>query len=201
MADQPLQNDANPAGLSRRLRIVISALLAIHLLAIVAAPLAVQPSSLLFSEMWTLFAPYLEATYTNHGYHFFAPEPGPSHLIRYEVHREDGKVVDGVFPNLVEHQPRLLYHRHFMLTEFVNSSLSPVLQSQEGEPQPDLAEVPGWHRAYAKHLLHRFDGQRVELTLIRHQIPRPTAVLEGMRLTDPELYEERSLGTFQRGQL
>ena len=207
MADLTPQRDAvSSSRLSPQWRIAISVLLAIHLMALVAAPLAVQPSSLLFGDIWTVFSPYLQATFINHGYHFFAPEPGPSHLIRYEVVREDGKRQEGSFPNLVQHQPRLLYHRHFMLTEFVNSSLGPVIQGAEegedGEPPIDIKQVPGWHRAYARHLLHKFDGERVTLTLVRHQIPRPNAVLvDGMTLTDPSLYEERSLGSYQRGEL
>ena len=59
------------------------------------------------------------------GYRFFAPEPGPSHLIRYEVTLPDGTRKEGFFPDRAHHQPRLLYHRYFMLSEFVNTLDNP----------------------------------------------------------------------------
>jgi hypothetical protein len=37
------------------------------------------------------------------------------------------------------------------------------------------------------------------LYLVRHLFPRPNDVLDGMRLNDPSLYRERSLGTFSAG--
>ena len=40
-----------------------------------------------------VFRPYLEAAYLDHGYAFFAPDPGPSHLVRYELEFDDGGVI------------------------------------------------------------------------------------------------------------
>jgi len=36
------------------------------------------------------------AWFAGGGYHVFAPEPGPSHLVRYEVTRADGSQVEGI---------------------------------------------------------------------------------------------------------
>ena len=85
-------------------------------MAIIIAPAAVSPSSDLVQAGWDLFQPYLQILYLNHGYHFFAPEPGDSTLLAFQAERADGTVVSGRIPNrgIV---PRLLYHRHFMLTE------------------------------------------------------------------------------------
>ena len=80
--------------------------------------------------------PYLQILSLDNGYRFFAPEPGPSHLVRYDVTLADGQQIGGVFPNLAEERPRLLYHRYFMLSEFVNS-LTEGTPPELVEPMPD----------------------------------------------------------------
>jgi len=172
--------------LSPAWRVVISALLLFHVCALFAGPLAVQPSSLLFQRTWELFRPYLEAAYLNHGYQFFAPEPGPSHLVRYVVEREDGSREEGVFPNLAEHQPRLLYHRHFMLSERLGSA----------PPEAKVPWLDEYKRSYAEHLLDEYEGVRVTLYLRRHLLPFPEQVQRGMQLDDPQLYDEFLLGVY-----
>jgi hypothetical protein len=173
-------------------RRVVTALLLLHLTAVVVAPLSVAPTSELFGSMWEVFQPYLEVAFMNHGYHFFAPEPGPSHLIRYEARRADGTTVTGEFPNKRQNWPRLLYHRHFMLTEFLNVMGS----SDESE---DVANR--YARSYAHHIMSEYDADEVDLYLRRHLIPLQERVKEGARLDDASLYEELSLGTFKRNEL
>ncbi len=58
-----------------------------HVAAIVIAPAAVSPSSDLIQAGWDLFQPYLQLLDLNHGYHFFAPEPGDSTLLAFEAER------------------------------------------------------------------------------------------------------------------
>ena len=71
---------------SKQKRIIISVILLVHLLAIFSAPFAGPPApSGLARRIHTIFEPYLRATYMNHGYRFFAPSPGPSHLLRFEI--------------------------------------------------------------------------------------------------------------------
>jgi len=65
----------------------------------------------------SFFNHYLNLTYLNHGYQFFAPDPAGTHLIRYQVTKPDGGVEKGEFPNLEQQWPRLFYHRHMMLAE------------------------------------------------------------------------------------
>lgn len=167
------------------LRRAVSVGLCLHLLALVIAPLAVAPSSPLWQRAWLLFRPYLEAMNLNHGNHFFAPEPGPSHLVRYELRFEDGRVEQGLFPNL-EQQPRLRYHRHFMLSEFLNNLAI-------DDSRRDLFDAVT--RSYADHLRHEYQAAEVTLTLRRHYVPSPQHVLSGKRLNDVSLFAERPLGT------
>lgn len=111
---------ATAGGTRRAVKIVVSVLLLLHLVAIFSAPASSNGSPLFQSFVW-FFRPYLEAAYLNHGYQFFAPEPGPSHLIEYELEFDDGRPAEtGVFPDLSRYKPRLHYHRYFMMTEFAN---------------------------------------------------------------------------------
>jgi hypothetical protein len=179
--------DDRSKPLSRRVRGVVSALLVLHLVAIASAPLAMEPASLPAQKVFAFFRPYLDAAFLNHGYHFFAPEPGPSHLIRYELTFADGRVESAVFPDPAEQKPRLNYHRHFMLSEFANRLA--VSDSQ----QPVLHELS---RSFARHLMSERKAESATLFLRRHYIPSPQQVREGMTLEAEELYAERPLGTF-----
>lgn len=165
----------------------IGCLLALHCCAIIVGPWSVPPSSLLSQDAYSLFEPYVEATFLNHGYHFFAPDPGPSHLVRYEVVREDGSEIKGFFPDRDLNWPRLMYHRHFMMTEHLNGFL-----------EAGQTEVAEKHiTSYARHLNHVHEGAEVRMFLVRHQLPSPEDVQKGMKLDDPRLYREKPLGTFK----
>lgn len=163
-----------------------------------------EPSAL---AAWVepVFRPYLRAANLNHGYRFFAPEPGPAHLVSYSLRRADGSMLEGVFPNLTEHQPRLLYHRHFMLSEFVNTLIAEVPQFPPGyRPTADelafqanrQGMVDRLVSGIAAHLTHRYRGEQVTLTLKRHLIPHPNLILSGIPLSDPRFFETLPLGQF-----
>lgn len=168
------------------LRRAVSVGLILHLFALVIAPLAVAPTSPLWQRAWLVFRPYLEAMNLNHGYHFFAPEPGPGHLVHYELRFEDGRVEKGLFPNASQQQPRLRYHRHFMLSEFLNNLAI-------DDSRREVFDVVT--RSYADHLRNEHHAAEVTLSLRRHYVPGPQHVLSGKRLNDASLFAERPLGT------
>ncbi len=170
------------------LRAFLSVLIVLHVGAVFIGPWAMPPqNSELAASCARLFQPYLESLGLANGYRFFAPEPGPSHLVRYEVTLPDGSQQQGVFPDRQRHKPRLLYHRYFMLSEFINTLETP------GAP-PERAEA--YAKSYAQHLAHLHQATQVNLYLRRHFVPRMSEVRQGIRLTDKALYEEHSLGTF-----
>jgi hypothetical protein len=163
---------ANP-----RVRAVVSVLVVLHLLAVFIAPLAARPNAseiCRFLVAW--FQPYLDTAYLNHGYGFFSPDPGSSFIIRYEVVLPDGTVEKGVLPDRNVHWPRLLYHRHFMLTS----------QSES---------LPGLPEAYARHLKHVYGGKSVKLQLVEHIPATPQNILDGRALTDARSYIVRNEAT------
>jgi hypothetical protein len=171
-----------PRRPGRRLLLwAVNVWLILHLSAIIIAPASVSPSSDLVRSVWTLFQPYLQVLYLNHGYHYFAPEPSQSTLLAFVAERGDGTVVRGRIPSR-EIQPRLLYHRHFMLTEQMTTA------------PPDLQER--WYGSYARHIGHKYDARRVSLTRVTHFLPTMEMVRDGIQLDDPRSYEEQPLGEF-----
>ena len=116
------------------------------------------------------FRHYLNLVYMNHGYEFFAPDPGGTHLIDYRVAKSDGTTVEGRFPDLEAQWPRLLYHRHMMLAE----------QTQM------MGRASGQH--YADHLATLHGGpSRIDWTI--HMLLSPQQVKEGKLLDDRSTYQ------------
>lgn len=201
-----------PSTLSRRVRLGVSVLVIGHLIAIFGPPLAFQTRGRrgVSPSVMTLITPiqrYAEMTYLNRGYAFFAPDPGPSHLVR--VDRVSGDRVDAdrvdadsiVFPNLDQQQPRLRYHRYFMLAEFLHESYQPALPAETailvgteltGEELQMLRQGRARYEAIAasmaRHLGRRMGGD-VTLTRLEHQLPDFVGFQErGLPLDAPESY-------------
>jgi hypothetical protein len=187
----PSTSNAQPP--SRGVRLVVSAIVAVHVAAVFIGPFAMPPqTSELAGSIAGVFKPYVEILGLANGYRFFAPEPGPSHLIRYEIVAADGTRHEGLFPDRARHQPRLLYHRYFMLTEFVNTL---------GPPEPmekPSAYFQAYAKAYAEHLADEYDARSVKLYLVRHYVPRMKEVREGRKLSEKVLYRERPLWSFTK---
>lgn len=168
-----------------RLRLLISVLLIGHLMAVVLPPLSFQSRgplgvSPVVATAMTPVEGYSQALYMDRGYAFFAPDPGPSHLIQAAITAKDGSRVEQLFPNLDDQWPRLLYHRHFMLAEFITEIYQPP------GPPPELAQVDRdeaerWLRSRARyehvrqsfvdHLRSRHPGQDVAIRRVEHLIP------------------------------
>jgi hypothetical protein len=177
--------DAPAAHRSAKMRVLrwaVNCWLVFHVSAIIIAPAAVPPASELIQSTWGIFHPYLDFMFLNHGYHFFAPEPDESTLVSFEAERPDGTTVRGQFPNR-QTVPRLLYHRHFMLTEH--------LADAPEELQQD------WLKSYAAHLRRKYGAVRVKLTGQLHNLPTREAVRNGIKLNDPASYESTDFGVFE----
>lgn len=179
-------------------RVALSIVLTIHVVAIFTGPWAVfrprvpagqpRPDQLLLAgDFGNALDPYIQIAGLGNGYRFFAPQPGPSHLIRYEIDTKEGTTIKGDFPNRNENKPRLLYHRYFMLTEFVESVWN----------APNELRVKVGN-SYAAHLAKEYDAREVRLYHRRHNIPPIHEVRAGRSLLDPALYEEE-LMTVYRG--
>jgi hypothetical protein len=186
-----------------------------HLAAVLAEPIRFFSQSETqvapYAATWRAsLAPYVEWLYLDHGYFFFAPNPGPSHLVgarilpptdpnRAEPLRSGVPIdlasdVDAYFPDRRAQWPRLLYHRYFMLSEFYNSSFAPFELPEED--LADLLFVDRWKQdrqfytqltgSIAHALAHRWKAESVELMRLERALPLPEKFLrEGGRLDDP----------------
>jgi len=119
-----------PTGIfaKRWVRVGVSLLLVYHLAAVLLEPLATPPNfagppSVIPEQVRPMFHGYTTALSLDHAYKFFAPNPGDSHLVRYDLYFADGtkrvNQPDQWFPDRKRNWPRLLYHRYFMITEFL----------------------------------------------------------------------------------
>lgn len=157
----------------------------LHVIAIILAPASVPPSSSAARQAWSVFRPYLEVGYLNHGYHYFAPDPGASSLLEYTVIKEDGERLWGRIPDRESIWPRLLYHRHFMLTEFY------------GGLPPDATDLKqAIAESFAAQLMREHDASSIELSHVVHQLSTREEILDGGVLDAPEKYEITPLGKF-----
>lgn len=203
---------------SPRRKAIVSCAVLLHLFAVFAAPCASPPPA---SYTWNwlagrvdgkdgLLMPYLRATYLNHGYRFFAPNPGPSHLVRFEIELRGGGQIEGKFPSPDDQFPRLLYHRMFMLSETAFNLANPVreipaagtmndLEEEEFKKQTAAAEELA--RSIARRLLKDHNGRRIRMFLVTHEIPFPADVIAGQKLDDPTLFTEQPWREFSEEQL
>jgi hypothetical protein len=180
-------------------KVLISIVVAAHLAAIISAPWSIGgfnpriPPPALPSLVAQVAGPYLDATYGGHGYRFFCPEPGPSHLIRYRMVMPDGTTSTGAFPDLNTEWPRLFYHRHFMLTEKLAGFWNPEVPPADAPPQARA----NWQsmrktfetvaRSYAMHLLASSAAREITLQLVEHQLPGPNELADNISLNDAKL--------------
>ncbi|WP_342190418.1 hypothetical protein Pla52nx_003174 [Stieleria varia] len=166
-------------------------------------PLAFQAAGALGPSPFvdTLLQPfrrYGEMLYLNRGYAFFAPDPGPSHLIQARVTDSSGVVSETLSPDRKTQWPRLLYHRHFMLSEFLNEVYQPP------GPPAELYEIDRlgaemWaqsrlryehvRQSYVEHLENKHDGKEVAIRRIEHVIPGHVEFANApISISDPRLY-------------
>ena len=105
-------------------RKIISLLLLSYLGILLLGPLS-NPiaSEHLTGPLARAVAPVHRTLFQGHGYRFFAPEPGPGHFIECRFKMMNGAESISRFPDRDVHQPRLLYHRWFMLAETLFTEL------------------------------------------------------------------------------
>jgi len=187
-------------------RAVVSALLLLHLAAVFLPPFAFQTSSVpgtgspLAQPLMQFARPYVDALYLNHGYAFFAPDPGSSFLLRATIEFDDGReTIHRTLPDLKIDWPRLRYHRHFMLSEHFNSSFLPAEPPPEVSANPADLEVWQTRRriyearraAIINHLKQEFGAARVTLRRVEHRLLDPYEFTQPDRRIDaPETYRE-----------
>jgi hypothetical protein len=190
----------------------------VHMLGVLAEPLrffsrsdvAVAPDFELIAETMQTYSQWL---YLDHGYFFFAPNPGPGRLIQcsfqpermasdlpaspdLQIHADVSDV--STLPDKQNQRPRLLYHRYLMLAEFYNSRFAPSQISSESRKDPEFAarwaqDSDMYKRLQAsmtKSLKHKLGTSSITLSRVERSLPTPYMVLnEKVQLNDPRLLD------------
>ncbi|MFM7160201.1 MAG: hypothetical protein ACKO3P_07505 [Planctomycetaceae bacterium] len=169
----------------RWVRCLVSSILLFHLAGLLVAPATVEPCPRVFQQIYPLFGWWLQLLNMNQGNHFFAPDPGPSTLVEYQLATADGTLIRGRIPDRAT-QPRLLYHRHFMLTESLGNT-----------PEADRRDRRLIARAMARELLRQYQGRSIELTQLTHEIITPEESRAGVPLDVADSYLPRPLGRYE----
>lgn len=101
-------------------RVILSCLIIGYLFLVLLGPLSNPVASAnLTGPLAKKLRPLHQAIFIGHGYRFFGPDPGPSHILEYQIRTDEGTEIVGRFPDRDVHWPRLRYHRWFMLSETV----------------------------------------------------------------------------------
>ncbi len=175
---------------------LVSLLLVWHLAAIFLAPFSQPPTSRLvaFLAQNPVVRAYTDPLYLNHGYSFFAPEPGPGHVIEYTLFDSTGNQLEtSRFPSKREQWPRLNYHRFMMLADQLDAFPSEELREPRAKYMLTnyalqiLREHPTADRAIARRLVHF--------------MPTRADFLNGVALDDPKLWSEEYSVTQTRADL
>jgi hypothetical protein len=163
---------------------VASLLIAGYLAVVIVPPLAgPPPASELAGALRRPLRPLVGALYLDHGYRFFAPDPGPGHTIRWTVVLPDGSTRSGTIPDRDTDQPRLLYHRRFMIAEKIATQVPTV----EAPAEVRARAKPEWLplvKGVAGNLLRQTGGTSVRLEMVEHYLPGPEEVVAGTAGTD-----------------
>lgn len=201
-APRETRQQPTPPGLSKAWKWTISGLVVLQLLAVTAEPFrfftrsARGTSPAADPARWAL-APYIELAYLNHGYFFFAPEPGPSHLMECLLEMPDASQVSITFPDKRKQWPRLLYHRHFMLAEFLHQLHVPPVDPALVAADTELAQAWQAERSLfervrdsmSEHVTAKFGARSTAIHRIEHRLPSDDEVFrERLALDSPTLY-------------
>jgi hypothetical protein len=152
---------AEPTKLSTTAKRIVSLLIAGYLFVLILGPLS-NPigSEHLTRPLAKKVSPIYRLLFLGHGYRFFAPDPGPSHLVEYEITKQDGSKIVGRFPDRNNSEfsfPRLKYHRWFMLSETLCTEhlLTPiksefVAEQNRLEQVANAKQIAGQHEIAAE---------------------------------------------------
>lgn len=168
--------------------VLVNLWLVFHLVAIATSPAPMPPASPLLVDAANVALPYNKALFLDHGYHYFAPDPGSSTLISYRIERPGDVPIKGRFPDTAIF-PRLKYHRYFMLAE--NVWVFPE------DTQDEFFE------AYARHFSNKHDADTISLTVLSHNPSSIPRIRAGGKLSDPETFDAEPLADydFRQGQI
>lgn len=163
--------------------VAVNVLLIWHVFAIAISPSAMPPASPLLADASNFARPYNQALFLNHGYHYFAPNPGASSLLEFETAPNNDVPQLERIPDPDAYSPRLRYHRFFMLAENV--------WAFGDEAQQDFIE------AYARHFSRKLNSESISVISVSHDPAPMRRIMAGGDLQHPTSYLREVLADFQ----
>jgi hypothetical protein len=158
-----------PVGVRR----VVSALLILHVVAILAGALSAHPSSVLEQSLADGFAPYFQVIDQGYAYRYYAPEPPPTPVVTATVHHADGRPDETIRLPRKETFPWLLRQRQLALANHLYTDF------QAAKFEGGDGSRSRWARSYARHLAKTHPGAaEVTLHAQLHLIPDVQRVRE-----------------------
>ncbi|MDA7858543.1 hypothetical protein OAU26_02620 [Mariniblastus sp.] len=151
-SSSPDTPDLSPLQWTPYARAIATVLILVYLFVVLIGPLANPIASKYFSgPIARQLAPLHRILFLGHGYRFFGPDPGPTHRLVFRGIKKDGSKFEGFFPDRRNQNPRLLYHRWFMLSEtlFVehaNQANSNFLKNRQVEYEQQAARLASENR-------------------------------------------------------
>jgi hypothetical protein len=191
-------------GIGRLGRLAASSLLLLHIFAMFLSPFhfnTIPPGGNPAPDaelVMPWLRPYINFMFLNHGYAFFAPNPpAANHLMRASLDTGDDRPPTAItFPDRALHRPRLMYHRHFMLTEFLHGAYpDPLPDEPDAESRARHAEaLANYFRiraSFENHLRVAYGVPAASITRVEHRmIPYDVLLRERPSLTDPRSYSD-----------
>ena len=163
--------------------VAVNLLLIWHVFAIAISPSSMPPASPLLADASNVARPYNQALFLNHGYHYFAPNPGSSSLMEFQsVSQGDIPKLETI-PDVDSYFPRLRYHRFFMLAENV--------WAFGDDAQREFIE------GYARHFSQKMKSESVSVISVSHDPAAMRRIVAGGDLKHPTSYLREPLADFQ----
>ena len=202
---------ASTITINRSACIVLSCFAVLHCLAVFAEPYRFSSQATsnqsaphtAIVQGW--LSPYIDMMYLRHGYYFFAPNPGPAHIVevQFKVANNSNAAAENPtklrFPDLARQSPRLLYHRYFMYSEFYNTTFTPLdLEKDPDLPKPLPPPLVRGQILYSsliqsleKYIQARYPERPFQLYRLEHELPSPQQYfVEHLNLDDRRLFIE-----------
>jgi hypothetical protein len=156
------------AGWSVGARRVVSALLAGHIVAILAGAFSAPPASLLEQGLARIFAPYYQVIDQGYAYRYYAPEPGPTPVVTATIRFPGDRPEETVRLPRRETFPWLLRQRQLALANHLYTEFQSARVASAGATETESR----WGRSYARHLAHTHPGcSSIVLSAQLHLIP------------------------------
>ena len=189
----------------RRVRRVLSVAIVAHFVAIAVAVTSYSspnfPAPVLAVRASTMFQPYLQLTFLNNAYRFFAPNPGTPIIFWFRVQYQDGRVHWRELPGRAQPLWRAPYQRRLNLSVQLGQQLAFVSDEKDRKMLAPLGKV--LLESAVRHVARTAAEQPVASGVatvgvysVFHTIVTPAEVRDGWTPTDLRTYRPVFVGAY-----